>query len=326
MTTMKAIGTRRYGTPEVLEWMDVPRPTIKADSVLIRVAAAGVNPADSLIRSGGFRLFTKLPFIPGAEVAGVVEAVGENVKRVRVGDAVYAMLPNVAGGGYAQFAVAAENTIALIPPTLSFTDAASLPLTALTALQALRDNATVKPSDRVLINGASGGVGVYAVQIAKAMGAHVTAVCSGRNADLVFGLGADAVIDYNQTELTTINARFNVIFDAVGLHPFGKLRPLLREYGVMVTVNPGLGNPLAVFLSRFGGTQRFKSLLVRPNGNDLDSLAEWIVQGKLRPVIDQCYPLAQAAEAQRYSETKRVRGKVVLIVDEVLAAKPIRNR
>jgi alcohol dehydrogenase len=202
---MRAMGLRRYGPPEVLEALEVGRPEPGPEGVLIRVAAAGVNPADCLLRSGGLRFLArqKMPFVPGADVAGVVEAVGPGATRFGVGDPVYAMLPNTAGGGYAEYAVAAEGAVAPIPPGLTFGEAAGVPLAALTALQALRDEAALAAGARVLVNGASGGVGTFAVQISRAMGAQVTGTASGRNADLVRGLGADEVQDYTQEDITS---------------------------------------------------------------------------------------------------------------------------
>lgn len=319
---MQAIGFRRYGSPEVLEPLEVALPTLPADGVLIRVAAAGVNPADWNLRSGRLRRFARLtfPFVPGADVAGVVAAVGPAVARFRPGDAVYAMLPNVAGGGYAAYAVAAERAVAPAPPNLSFAEAAAVPLAALTALQALRDQAALRPGARVLINGASGGVGHFAVQIAGALGARVTAVCSGRNADLVRGLGADDVLDYTAGDPTGGDARYDAIFDTVGAIPFRRWRRVLRRDGVFVTIIPTFGNFARQWLTRVGGGPRLKTLFVRPGGGELALLGGWIAAGQVRPVIDRCYPLAEAAAAHRHSESRRARGKLVLVVDGQLAA------
>jgi NADPH:quinone reductase-like Zn-dependent oxidoreductase len=259
----------------------------------------------------------KLPFIPGLDIAGIVAEVGSAVTGFRAGDAVYAMLPNTTMGGYAEYAAVAESNVAHLPSNLTFTEAAAIPCAALTALQALRDEAQVKPETRVLIYGASGGVGSFAVQIAKTLGAHVTALCGGRNVEFVGSLGADEVIDYTQTDIMAEKKRHDVVFDAVGVYPFGKWKRILHPRGTLVTVNPILGNPIQKLLARFDTDRRqLKSLLVQPSGTDLEILNDWIASGKLRPIIDQCYPLAKAAEAHRYSETKRVRGKLVLIVDQ----------
>lgn len=319
---MHAVGFRRYGSPEVLEALDVVQPSLTPTSVLIRVVAAGVNPSDPLFRSGELRFFIrlKMPFVPGLDIAGVVEQVGSAVTHFRPGDAVYAMLPNTTMGGYAEYAAVDEKSVAPLPSHLTFGEAAAVPCAALTALQALRDFVSITSGTKVLINGASGGVGSFGVQIAKALGAHVTAVCSTRNIDFVRGLGADDVVDYSQTDVTAVKSRYEVVFDAVGLYPFAKWKTLLNRRGTLVTVNPIIGNPLQKFLTRFDREGRqLKSLFVEPKGSDLESLNVWIESGTVRPFIDQCYPLSQAAEAHRYSETKRVRGKLVLILDEELA-------
>lgn len=319
---MHAVGFCRYGSPEVLEALDLAQPSLTPTSVLIRVVAAGVNPSDPLFRSGGLRFFVriKMPFVPGLDIVGIVEEVGSAVTHFRPGDAVYAMLPNTTMGGYAEYAAVDVKSVAPLPSHLTFSEAAAVPCAALTALQALRDVVSITSGTKVLINGASGGVGSFGVQIAKALGAHVTAVCSTRNIDFVRGLGADDVIDYSQTDVTAVKSRYEVVFDAVGLYPFAKWKKLLNPRGPLVTVNPIIGNPLQKFLTRFDRKGRqLKSLFVEPKGSDLESLNVWIESGMVRPFIDQCYPLNQAAAAHQYSETKRVRGKPVLIVDEAFA-------
>ncbi len=320
--TMRAIGFRRYGPPEVLEAFELPRAEPGPGEVLIRVAAAGVNPADWALRGGQIRLFVrlKLPFVPGSDVAGVVEAVGPGVTRVEPGEAVFAMTPAASGGGYAEFVTVAEHDVARVPPELTLAEAASVPLAALTALQALRDKAGLGSGDHVLINGASGGVGTFAVQIAKAMGARVTATCSGRNVALVRGLGADEVLDYAREDVTAGEARYDAIFDAVGNHTIGQWRRVLLPKGVVVTVIPALGVIRQHLLARLsGGEQRLRSVFVRPGGADLEVVAGWISAAQVRPVIDQNYPLCDAIAAHRYSESRRVRGKLILVVDERLA-------
>lgn len=320
--TMKAIGFKRYGKSDVLEQLELPVPTPKEDEVLIRVAAVAVNPADWMLRNGQFRFFMvgKLPFIPGADVAGEVVDVGKRVTDFKPGDRVYTMLPNIKGGGYAEYTLAEANHVAFAPTNITLAEAAAVPLTGLTALQALRDRANLQPCMRVLIYGASGGVGTFAIQIAKAMGAsHVTAVCSGRNAELVRSLGADDVIDYTQTNLFQIADKYDVIFAAIWNHTFWQWRQLLSPQGVVVSVNPLAENPLNKFLIRLRGQQRLRSVVVKPEKNDLNILREWIENERIRPLIDRQYPLTSAAEAQDYSESKRVRGKLVLIVNEALA-------
>ena len=318
---MRAVGIRRYGPPEVLESLEVERPEPGPDGVLIRVAAAGVNPADCLLRSGGLRFVVRqqMPFVPGADVAGIVEATGPGVTRFKVGDPVYAMLPNTAGGGYAGYAVAAEGTVAPIPLSLTFGEAAGVPLAALTALQSLRDKANLAAGGHVLVNGASGGVGTFAIQIAKVVGARVTAAASGRNEDLVRSLGADEFLDYTAADVTAGKARYDVVLDAANVLPFWKVRRVLGPKGVFVSVNPFIGRLSPGWLARFRGGRRIESVLVKPDGGDLEKVGAWIGAGEVRPVIEHSYPLAEAAAAHRRSESRRARGKLVLVVDGRLA-------
>ncbi|MBC8077364.1 MAG: NAD(P)-dependent alcohol dehydrogenase [Chloroflexales bacterium] len=319
--TMCAIGFRRYGPPEVLEQLVLARPTLAPGAILVRVAAAGINPADWNLRSGSLRLAVrlKLPFVLGADVAGIIEAVGEGVTQFQPGDAVYAMLPTSEGGGYAEYA-ALDAAIAMrVPANLGLTEAAAVPLAGITALQALRYQAAIQPGEQVLVNGASGGVGTFAVQIAKLLGAHVTAVCSGRNIDLVRDLGADDVRDYTRDDIFASETRYNAIFDTIGSQPFRRWRRLLQMRGTVVTIAPK-PRDLAISLLTRLSRQRLKVFFVRPSGSDLEALSGWIADGRLRPVVDRSYALADAVDAHRYSESKRVRGKLVLVVDEQLAA------
>jgi len=323
--TMRAVGFRRYGPPDVLETLEVPRP--EPGEVLIRVAAAGVNPADWALRGGRLRPFVRLelPFVSGSDVAGVVEAVGPGVTRFKLGEAVYAMTPTTTGGAYAEYVTVAADNVAHVPSGLSLGEAAAVPLVALTALQALRDKAELAAGDHVLINGVSGGVGSFAVQISKAMGAQVTATCSGPNVELVRGLGADEVIDYTSEDAAARSPRYDVIFGAVNTLPLLHWRRALRPGGKIVTVNPLFENAVVARLVRAVGRVRLEGVLVRPSGADLGAVGSWISSGKVRPVIDRSYPLSDAAAAHRYSESRRVRGKLVLLVDERLSAETIRS-
>jgi len=256
--------------------------------------------------------------VPGSDVAGVVEELGAAVVDFRAGDAVYAMLPALAGGGYARYVAVSARDVAPMPSNLAFEEAAAVPLAALTALQALRDRADLQPGAHILINGASGGVGSFAVQIAKAMGARVTATCSERNVALVRELGADAVIDYTRTDILTGETRYDVVFDAANAHSPWRWHRVVNAGGIVVTVNPLYDTPPLKWLARLGG--RVQSLLVQPSGTDLAAIGRWIAAGALRPLIDRSYPVADVVEAHRYSETGRVRGKLVLVVDEQLRA------
>lgn len=314
---MKAIQIQEYGSSEVLQIREVPKPEPKPDEVLMRVVAASVNPADSLLRSGGLRFFIKLPFVPGCDVAGIVESVGNAVQDFRPGDAVYTMLPANKGGGYAEYAVASAAHTAPIPAHLTFEEAAAVPLTALTALQYLR-KADLKAGQHILINGASGGVGSFAVQIAKALGAQVTGVASSRNQAFVRELGADQVLDYERDDFLQADRPYEVIFDAANTLSLRKARPALKPGGALLSVNPIAGNPISKLLARLQG-RRIESLLVQPSGKDLAQLNTWLAAGSLRPVVEQTYDLDEVAAAHQRSESKRVRGKLVLIVDRVLA-------
>ena len=316
---MTAIGIRKFGGLEVLESLTLPIPTVTPGTVLIRVVAAGVNPADWRLRDGQFRLFVrKFPFIPGSDLAGVVESVGEGVTSFKKGDAVYAMSPLMKGGGYAEYALIPASAVALIPDNVTFAEAAAVPLTGLTALEALTKQAVVKPGDPVLIYGASGGVGTFAVQIAKALGAHVIGVASGANADLVRSLGADEFLDYKTDAVLSGSKRYPIIFDAVNGHSASQWRSALTKNGLLVSVNPVAGNPVASLMGRVQG-YKVKGFLVKPDGAALATLSQYLSTGQVRVIIDHVYRLAQAAEAQQYSEAGRTRGKLVLIVDSDLA-------
>jgi NADPH:quinone reductase-like Zn-dependent oxidoreductase len=319
---MWAVGFRRYGPPEVLESLELPQPEPGPGEILIRVAAAGVNPADWALRGGKLRPFVRLelPFVSGFDVAGVVEETGAGVKMFVPGEAVYAMTPTTTGGAYAEYVTVAADSVARAPLGLSLGEAAAVPLVALTALQALRDKAGLAAGEHVLIHGASGGVGSFAVQISKAMGAQVTAVCSGRNVELVRDLGADEVVNYTSEDVAARGPRYEVVFGAVNTLPILRWRRALRPGGKIVTVNPLFENGVLGGLAGAIGGVRLEGVLVQPSGADLETVGAWISTGKIRPVIDRSYPLSDAAAAHRYSESRRVRGKLVLVVDERLAS------
>lgn len=316
MNTMAAVGFSGYGGADVLEPLRLPIPEPGAGEVRIRVAAAAVNPADWRIRAGAFRLFMRpaWPFVPGADVAGVVDAVGAGVSRFGPGDRVFAMLPTLRGGGYAEFAVAPQEAAAHLPSNVSLVDAAAAPLAALTALQALEGGLRLAGGERVLVYGASGGVGTFAVQLARALGARVTAACSGANAEWVAGLGAEAVLDYAAADVARPAEPYDALLDAVAAHPFRHWRHAVRRGGRVCLLNPMHGNPLSRLGAALHG-RRLSSIMVRPDGAALRRVARWMAEGTVRPVVERCYPLAEAAEAHRRSETGRVRGKLVLVVN-----------
>ncbi len=313
--TMRAVVIDRYGGPEVLRLADVPRPVPTRGQVLVRTRFIGVNPKDVIVRKGKFQIATgkKFPLIVGHDIAGeVVEAgIGADLAE---GDVVFGMINDFAGRAYSEYAAVSCQQLALAPSSIDLSAAAAVPLAAQTALQGLRDDAHVKPGQRVLINGASGGVGVFAVQIAKVLGAHVTAVCSHRNLELVTELGADRVVDYTQTELSELDQRFDVIFDVFGNYCFDQVKHLIEPRGVYVHTIPS-ARVFKDVARTFVRRKRAKLVIVKSRRADLDWLRQQIDSGAIRVVVDRSFSLKDVAEAHRYMETKRARGKVVLAVD-----------
>jgi len=293
--------------------------------LLVKVHAASVNPLDWHYLRGEpyiMRMDVGLgaPKDPriGVDFSGTVAAVGSKVTRFKPGDEVF-------GGSKGSFAeylrVREGGAVAPKPANVSHAQAAAMPIAAVTALQALRDQAQLKPGQKVLVNGASGGVGTYAVQIAKAMKLHVTATASGKNADFVRSLGADAIVDYT-AGLDTLGPRFDVVFDAVDKLSFKQARRLLKPGGVVVSTNP-LAEALALnVLAPFRGGKKLRSLFVKPSGEQLREIAGWIGELKVRPQVERTFPLASADEAHRVGETGRTRGKLVLIVDDAPSHRP----
>lgn len=313
---MKAIQLDCYGPPSVLVCRDVPTPACGAGELLVRVRAAGVNPKDCLVRKGKFRWFTgrRFPLGLGHDFAGTVEDIGQGAGVFNRGDAVFGMTNGWQGRTYAEFvAVRAEET-ALKPVALGFEAAAATPLAGQTALQALRDLGHVASGRRVLINGASGGVGTYAVQIARILGAHVTAVCSGRNADLVRQLGAHTVVDYTREDLGSQADKVDVFFDVFGNRRFPDIRSCLTPQGCFISTVPAIPILKWGLLSRLSGGPRARLVIVKSRAADLQTLSAWIEEGRLVPILDRTFPLEAVQEAHAFIETKRARGKVVLTV------------
>ena len=319
---MRAIVQDRYGSPDVLTLRDIPIPEVGEDGVLVRVRAASVNALDwhtvrgqpFLTRLEGLR--RPRSAVRGADVAGVVEAVGPAVTVFQPGDAVFGM----GTGAFAEFVRGRERNFVAKPARLTFEQAAAVPLAAETALQGLRRGG-IQPGQRVLVNGASGGVGTFAVQIAKALGAHVTGVCSTRNVDLAHSIGADEVIDYRCEDLTRSASRFDLVLDIAGSRPLRTTRRVLTHDGTLVVVGgpggrwiaPADRAALAVLLSRFG-RGRLVPFLAAPRKDDLVAIAELIEAGKVTPVIDRTFALPEASDAIRYVEAGHARGKVVITV------------
>lgn len=307
-----------YGGPDRLRIGEMEPPDPGPGQLLVRVRAAGVNPLDWKIRQGKLRFVmpARFPLIPGADIAGEVEAIGPEVARFEPGDPIYAMLDARHGGGCAEYALVRESSAASKPERLSFEEAAAIPLAALTALQALRDKGELAEGERVLVNGASGGVGHFAVQIAAALGARVVAVASGRNQDLLRELGAERAIDYEKEDFTRDDETFDIVFDAVASSSFQDCDLILGEGGIYVTTMPGpsdiLRGTFSSIAGLFGPARRSRWISVRPSGDDLAFLGRLADLGRLRPVIDQVFPLELIREAHEASEAGHVRGKIVV--------------
>ena len=318
---MKAIVRETYGPPDVLHLADVPVPTLGDDDVLVRVRAASANAGDWHLLRGTpfpFRLVAGLRVpkfkIIGTDVSGHVEAVGQNVTQFRPGDEVFGELSRCGFGAYAEFAAVPEKALALKPANLSFEEAATLPTAGCTALQGLRKG-RIQRAQRVLINGASGGVGTFAVQIAKSFGTEVTAVCSTRNLDMARSIGADHVIDYTKDDFATQGQRYDVILATNGDRSVWDDRRALTADGCYAMT--GGSNRQLTEALLFGpllsiGRQQFGNVLVKPNQADLLVLKELCESGKVRPVIDRRFPLSEAPAAVRYVEDGHARGKVVV--------------
>jgi NADPH:quinone reductase-like Zn-dependent oxidoreductase len=322
---MKAIVYETYGSPDVLELKEVPTPAPKDDEVLVQVQAAAVNPLDwHLMRGEPFlaRLENGLrrPKITrlGADIAGRVEAVGAGVTQFQPGDVVFGENFGRGLGGFAEYVAVPEHALALKPANLSLEAAAAVPIAALTALQGLRSKGQIQPGQQVLVNGASGGVGTFAVQIARALGAEVTGVCSTRNVDMVRSIGADDVIDYTKADFARSGRRYDLIFDAVGNRSVADLKRALKPGGVCTVAGfTALGLlfqhiALGAWVSRTGAKQIGMMSTVHTDKEDLGLIKALLEAGRVVPVIDRCYPLCETAEAIRYLETGRARGKVVI--------------
>jgi NADPH:quinone reductase-like Zn-dependent oxidoreductase len=328
--SMKAIVRDQYGSAEVLQLREIAIPQVGDDQVLIRVRAAGLDRGawhimagrPYLMRLAGFGLRKPKNITLGSEVAGVVEAVGKGVTGFKAGDKVFGMCLGTDHGSFAEYAVAKASKLALMPTSTSFEQAAAGPISALTALQALRDHGKVQAGQRVLVIGASGGVGSFAVQIAKALGATVTGVCSSPKLDLVRSLGADEVIDYTTTDLSQIGQRYDLVLDIGGNRPVSQLRRLLTDTGTLVFVGGeggdsftgGMGRQMGAMLTSRFSRQRMVSFIANENSQDLQTIAQLIEAGKIIPAIDRVTPLAALPEAMRDLEAGKVRGKVVISV------------
>jgi NADPH:quinone reductase-like Zn-dependent oxidoreductase len=329
VSPMKAILHCEYGGPEVLTLVDVEKSTPTDNQLLVRVHAASVNPLDLTIRGSLllrplFGLRKPKETRLGVDYAGTVEAVGKNVTQFKPGDEVF----GGRNGALAEYVcVRADRAVVLKPANMTFEQAASVPVAAITALQGLRDKGKIHTGQKVLVNGASGGVGTFAVQIAKSFGTEVTGVCSTRNVDLVRSIGADHVIDYTKEDFTKTAQRYDLIFDLVGNHSFSERRRILNPNGICVMAGIGgagwhegfatrlFGELNAYVRSRFV-SQKFIAYIAEFNQQDMRVLGDLMLSGKITPVIDRTYKLSETADALRYLETGHARGKVVIIVEE----------
>ena len=322
---MKAICYHRSASGDVLGLEEIEKPVPSDDQVFLKVRAASVNPLDyHLLRHAFLRRVMSVRSKekmarPGRDVAGQVEAVGRNIKQFKVGDEVF----GACTGAFAEYACASESNLAMKPHNVSFEQAASSPVAGLTALQALRDKGRIQPGQKVLINGAAGGVGTFAVQIAKSFGAEVTGVCSTRNVDMVRSIGADKVIDYTREDFTSKGQQYDVILDLVANHSFSERRraltPTGRYIGAGILGRTGsmigllIGSIPELVLAPFVG-QKFMSFMARLNQEDLTALGVLIGEGKVTPVIDRRYNLSEAADAVSYVEERHAHGKVIIEV------------
>src|SRR5437016_5298238 len=323
---MKAIVYNNYGSPDVLKLEEIEKPTAGDDEVLIRVLAASVNPIDSGSARHPFlrRILSATSKSkinrPGRDVAGQVEAVGSNVTQFKPGDSVFGLC----GGAFAEYTCASQSALVMKPDNSSFEQVASVPLAGLTALQGLRDKGKIQPGQKVLINGAAGGVGTFAVQIAKSFGAEVTGVCSTRNVEMVRSIGADHVIDYTREDFTKSGQYYDLIFDLVANHSFSARRRVLSPNGIYIGAGIiGLGGSMVrllshqiteLVLSRFV-SQKFVTLMAKLSKEDLTILRELMEAGKVTPVIDRCYSLSEVPQAIRHLEEGHARGKIVITVE-----------
>jgi NADPH:quinone reductase-like Zn-dependent oxidoreductase len=321
---MKAAIYAKYGPPDVVEIREVEKPAPKDDEVLVKVRAASVNPVDWRLMRGVPPLLRILFRVPrptitqprrlGSDMAGQVEAIGRNVTQFRPGDEVF----GVCSGAFAEYACASETKLAMKPDNVTYEQAASVPVAALTALQGLRDKGKIQPGQKVLINGAAGGVGTFAVQIAKWFGAEVTAVCSTRNLELARSLGADRVVDYTQEDFTKGGQRYDLILDNVGNHSLSACRHVLNPKGTCVIA--GAPKKVGMFLARaIAGpvlsrfvSQNFITFMAKLSKEDLAIMHNLMKAGKVTPVIDRRYSLSELPEALRYLEEGHARGKVVI--------------
>jgi NADPH:quinone reductase-like Zn-dependent oxidoreductase len=311
---MKAVVIHEYGGPEVLKYEDVPRPEPQPDQILVRVIAAGVNPVDGMIRSGMFAKNGKRAFqiILGGDIAGVIEKVGSKITKFKVGDPVFAYVSLDSGGGYAQYALVTEREAAPKPKSLTYVEAAAVPIVALTAWQALIDTAKLNTGQTVLIHGGSGGVGTFAIQISKARDAKVIATASTANQDFLKQLGADVAIDYTKQKFEDIAKDVDVVLDSIGKDTLARSYGVVKKGGIIVSL---VARPNESELEKHG--VRGEALSVDPNSDELTEIGKLIDDKKIKVIVSQTFPLSEAIKAQQQVATGHNRGKIVLkVADE----------
>lgn len=320
---MKAIVCNEYGSPDVLKLTEVEKPIPEDNQVLIRILAASVNYGNLVLLKGepllarvAFGLLKPKHLIPGGDIAGRVEEVGKNVTQFKSGDDVFGDLSSCGWGGFAEYVSVPEQVLALKPANMSYEDAATLPMAGVTALQGLRNKGKIQSGQKVLINGASGGVGTFAVQIAKSFGAEVTGICSTRNLDILRSIGADHTIDYTVEDFTKNAQRYDLILGVNGYQPISAYKRALRPRGVYVMIG-GSGAQLSQALllgpwMSLKGNKKMGNMLQRTNQEDLIYIKELCESGRVRPVIDRCYTLSEVPDAMRYFEEGHAQGKIVI--------------
>lgn len=308
---MRAVHIYRYGKPENLTLVDLPMPKIRPKELLVQNMVTAVNPYDCMARSGAmwFMEGFRFPKILGCESAGLVKEVGHAVKDVKAGDRVVVCTGR--RGAYSEFLAVSEDLATILPEHVSFGAGASIPIAGSTAYDALHDLGNIKPGQRVLINGAYGSVGSFAVQLAKLAGAFVTGVCSTSSMASVQALGADEVIDYTTTDIKALNSTFDIIFDTPSVLPFNQVKHLLTDTGAFIATLPSPVNMVNQLLST-RNSKKVRTVFAKPTPEKISSLLTLVNEHKLKVVIDREYPVEQLAEAHRYSETKRARGKILI--------------
>ena len=312
---MKAAVIRKYGTAEVFRIEEVEKPFPKSKEVLIEINATSINPVDWKLRSGMLKYIypLSLPAILGFDVCGQIVEIGEGVTQYKKDDWVYARSDKRAGNAYAQYIALNENIIAPKPVNITAHETAAIPLAALTALQGLRDHGHLRAGQMVLVNGASGGVGTYAVQIAKALGANVVAVCSGKNIDLVKSLGADKIIDYKTSDPLKSDQKYSVIFDAVCNLDYGQVQKYLEKGGRYITLLPNFRVLASTLMAKLGLPGRHGIVFtMKSDSAGLKQINQWINEGKLHSIIDSTFTLDDIKKAHERSESKRARGKIII--------------